>query len=253
MNLDISKIEFSRNDLRRGIKIPKALSEELAEDVGFHIGDGYMKSRKNEKGVEIKYDFVYAGHINDDLEYFKSILIPRKKSLFNFNEMKIDSIIATNSIRIRPRSKAVFYFFRDVLDVKESPKDTIKVPKWILENKKFQVAFLRGIMDSDGCFTVKRKNYPTISINGKSEKLIKSIGKMLNNFGINHCLYEVNPYEKRTSKYYKKYCIDISGSNAIKWVNTIGFNNPKHIRKYNKWAETDSNHRFPAVSSSKIF
>ncbi|MBI4894896.1 MAG: hypothetical protein HY831_00225 [Candidatus Aenigmarchaeota archaeon] len=61
MNLDLSNVEFSKNDLRRRIRIPEILSEELAEDVGFHIGDGYMRSRKNKNDNEIKYDFDYAG------------------------------------------------------------------------------------------------------------------------------------------------------------------------------------------------
>ena len=39
------KTDMSKNDLKRGIKLPDKITSDLAEDVGFHIGDGYMKKR----------------------------------------------------------------------------------------------------------------------------------------------------------------------------------------------------------------
>ena len=40
MKFDLSKVEFSRNDLRLEIKVPKKLTKELAYYIGIHVGDG---------------------------------------------------------------------------------------------------------------------------------------------------------------------------------------------------------------------
>jgi hypothetical protein len=39
---DISEIPFSRQDRLRNITLPTFLSEQLAEEIGIHIGDGFM-------------------------------------------------------------------------------------------------------------------------------------------------------------------------------------------------------------------
>lgn len=38
--LNLENIEFSKNDLKRGIKIPEVLDEELSYISGFLAGDG---------------------------------------------------------------------------------------------------------------------------------------------------------------------------------------------------------------------
>jgi len=40
----------------------------LAEDVGFHVGDGHMGIYPNRKGV--RYDFTYSGDAEKDKDYF---------------------------------------------------------------------------------------------------------------------------------------------------------------------------------------
>jgi hypothetical protein len=37
MRLDISKINFSKLDIKRGLKLPQEMSEALAEDIGISI------------------------------------------------------------------------------------------------------------------------------------------------------------------------------------------------------------------------
>ena len=47
IELDISSIELSRKDVKKGIKLPAFLTSELAEDIGIHIGDGCMNIYPN--------------------------------------------------------------------------------------------------------------------------------------------------------------------------------------------------------------
>ena len=151
---NVPRIEFSRNDLRRKITIPNRLTPELAEDIGFHIGDGYMKNRIS-KGI-VHYDFAYSGNYPDDLPYFRDILIPRKRALFNFDNMKIKKQ-KSNSIVLKLQSKAVFLFYKNNLSIQESLKTDIEIPKWIFSSIDFQKAILRGLIDSDGSFRIVKK------------------------------------------------------------------------------------------------
>src|SRR4030067_817853 len=129
MKLDTSKVQFSGNDRRRGVRIPIKVTADLAEDVGFHIGDGYMKERTTSSSHN--YNFVYAGNSEDDKNYFENVLIPRKKRLFNidayYKNYNNPRNKAKKSIELVFNSKAVLTFYRDVLNVKQSPKINVKI------------------------------------------------------------------------------------------------------------------------------
>ena len=49
MIFNLSKIEFSRNDIKLNIKFPKKLNRKLAYLLGIQIGDGYLKRDKKKK------------------------------------------------------------------------------------------------------------------------------------------------------------------------------------------------------------
>jgi intein/homing endonuclease len=231
MDLDISKIEFSRNDIKRNLKLPKELNSELAEDVGFHIGDGYMKNRKG-KGF-VKYEFVYSGDYFKDINYFKEILLPRKRSLFNLSDIELKNR-RPHELFLRVQSKALFLFYKNILNVRESPKKDIKIPDWIFSSLEYKKAFLRGLMDSDGCIRYVKNNYPIIHFQFQGNNLIKGIGKILNNIGISFCSFSRRDLDKRTGKLHANHRLQISGrKNLKKWMDNIGFNNKKHIERYN--------------------
>ena len=232
MLLDLSEVELSKNDLKREIKLPKIFTLELAEDVGFHIGDGYMKKVKDNFGVH--YKFEYAGDFRKDLSYFENVLIPRKKLLFNLDKIKVKNF-KLNNLSFRFHSKGLYLFYKDVLKVKESPKKDIDIPKWIFKSLGFQKAFLRGIMDSDGCFRTVKKNYPLIDATSQSKGLIRDLGLILNNLKIPFSSYYVKRFDKRTDKIYTQYRVQISGRNNVpKFMKLVGFNNLKHIQRYNE-------------------
>ena len=239
MIIDVSKIKFSKNDILRKIKLPTKLTPELAEDVGFHIGDGYMKRRKDKWGTH--YTFVYSGDYSKDLPYFKNIFLKRKKTIFNLDNLKIENP-RTNEIFLRFQSKALFLFYKNVLNVQESPKKDIRIPKWIFNSLVFQRAFLRGLMDSDGCIRFVKKNYPIIEIESQSRVLVNGINKILKKLEISFSSFKIETFDRRTDKIYTKYRAQISGrKNAKKWMELIGSNNKKHKDKYEKWVRSDLN------------
>jgi len=246
MNLDTSQIEFSHKDRLRKIKLPKKLNSLLAEDLGFHIGDGHMSIQMSNEGYK-RYGFNYSGDKRYDKEYFNNILIKRKNRLFNIS-CKSRNYKYKNEIICTFNSKAILQFFNKIFCVPLNKKDNISIPKIILNsNKKVKAAFLRGLFDSDGSLCLKnRKNniYPTINLTSKSKRLIANTLRLLNEFKFSVTSYNRDRYDKRTFKRYKQSCLDINGANMVKkWMKDIRFNNKKHLIKYYKWAQGESNSR----------
>ena len=220
--------------MQRQITIPEVFSVELAEDVGFHIGDGYMKKRIDSFGVH--YDFVYAGNNPDDLRYFQDVLIPRKKSIFNLQNLKILNHKKKNALMLKFHSREIFLFYKNILEVQESPKINIKIPKWIFQSTELQAAVIRGLFDSDGNFKVVKKGYSMISFTSQSTFLAEDVKAILISLGIPVSCYKIQGIDKRTQKNYSKFCVQISGKKNIeKWMNSVGFSNPKHLEKYHNW------------------
>jgi len=91
MKFTISKIKFSTADLKKNIILPKESSLELAEETGWHIGDGSMNFYGN-KGL-----FQLRGHILDDKDHYFSRVKDIYKRLYNLEinmrEMKSTGVI----------------------------------------------------------------------------------------------------------------------------------------------------------------
>lgn len=239
--INLSKVIFSHNDKKRSIVLPDNFTPELAEDVGFHIGDGYMKNRVEKTGIH--YEFAYSGNYPEDIDYFKNILIPRKHVLFNLTNLEIKKE-KKNAIILKIRSKAIFLYYRDILKVKESPKTDIEIPKWVYSSLELQKSVFRGLIDSDGNFRIVKKGYPIIDLQVQSQHVVEGMGKILKTLEIPFSSFRIKQLDKRSGKICIKFRIQISGrKNVTKWISLVGFNNPKHIRKYDKWVEADSNRR----------
>jgi len=241
MQIDISKVEFSRKDIIKGTKIPTELSAELAEDVGYHIGDGYMKNITGKQGLRHGYLFCYSGHLIDDRDYIFNVLIPRKEKLFNLNKYRIDTRCGRKSLDIRFDSKAMYTFYRHSLQVQQSPKTNITVPTWVFNSNGMKTAFLRGLLDADGClkFLKKHKNrkyYPMICYATQSKPLLEDVAHILTSLEIKYCSFEESQFDKRNGKTYTKHVININGAKRlISWMKKVGFSNSKHTNKFKMW------------------
>lgn len=240
--LDISKIEFSQSDIKRKIKIPTKITEELAELIGIITGDGHLVYLdKNYKYIQYHLDI--SGHLIDDLDYYEKIVEPMFIKLFRIRLRFVRQRI--NELKIGLDSKAISTFFYKILNLPIGNKTLrTSIPDYIknAKNNNIKIAFIRGLADTDFSICFKRKYkrlhyYPVIRCHIRSKRLIKQLSESLKKFGFNFCaLYDQKEYDPRSDKYIIEHSIDINGvTNVEKWMKLIGFNNPKHITKYQIW------------------
>ncbi len=237
MEFDLSKIEFSKNDIRDKIRIPNSLNEELAYFLGFHVGDGYMKIERRKGRVD--YRLQYAGHHENEFQWYIDHIKPLIKNIFNKNvEVRKTT---TGTVKIEFRSKAIVSFLRECCQIPFSPKKNIVVPKIVqTSQKEIKSHFLRGLADTDFSLVFKnRGRRPTISHNTDSETLHNSVKETLVDLGFT--FYSTTYPREREGTKLRTYCIEINGKKKLKqWIEAIGFSNYNTITRFKVWKKTGS-------------
>ena len=83
MNFDLTKVEFSKRDLQKSIKIPKMLTPDLAEIIGPHIGDGHLGYKKDKYGYVIQL----MGNPKTEKLHYDKYISKLWKSVFNIDKI----------------------------------------------------------------------------------------------------------------------------------------------------------------------
>ncbi len=223
LNLDCSKIEYSRYDISRKIKFPTKMSEDLAEEIGMHLGDGFLSS--------YRYDYRLKGNPADEREYYNNYIKPLYKKLYNLD---IFPKKYEYSFGFEIRSKALWQFKSKVLGIRTGDKNEIYIPELLkINNLPILCSFIRGLFDTDGCLYFRsnygyKKYYPTITLNLASPKLIKDVGEILSMLGFQPNIY-----------FYKKYStIRLNGINSLtRYEKLIGWRSEKNLKRIQNWKD----------------
>ena len=108
-------------------------------------------------------------------------------------------------------------------------KQQVDIPDWIKRNKKYKIACVRGLIDTDGCifthcYKVNGKwySYKKIAFRSFSKPLIFSVFKILNDCGINSRMAQENDLRIDSTADVKRY------------FELIGSHNQKHLKRYKK-------------------
>jgi len=217
-------------------KFPKEISEELAEETGWHIGDGSMNYYQNGKKMMGLYQL--RGHIEDDRPHYIQRIKPIFKSLYGVDI----------SLREMPSTR-VFGFqiwndelvkFKQKLGLEIGPKLNVKIPNIFLTNEKLKISVVRGIFDTDGCVYLEKKNnklYPRMEIKTISFSLAEQLKSLFNDLSLRATMYE----EKMQRLGNKKisYAVVIRGEEMFhKFMKIISPQNPKHLAKYNLFEQS---------------
>jgi hypothetical protein len=183
------------------IKKPK-FSKELAEFTGIMLGDG---------GVS-QYQIYITLHLKDDKEYsdFVSRMIKR---LFNV-PVHVFGRKDDSTIRLVVSRRGLVDFCRERIGLKigNKIKQQVDIPSWIKQNKRYSVACLRGLMDTDGClFDHKYKvggrlyKYKKLSFTSYSRPLRQSVFDILENNGFRPRLAQKNDVRLDRAEDVKRY------------------------------------------------
>lgn len=150
-------------------------SEELAEFVGILLGDG---------GITRTQITIYLSSITDQkyshyVEKLIFTLFGLHSSSTNDHEKHVLRI-SISGINV------VKYLVQKGLKVGNKVKLQVGIPLWIKSNKRYVKACIRGLIDTDGCFTIHRYSvngrkylYPKIVFSNKSEPILDFVNKEL--------------------------------------------------------------------------
>lgn len=233
--MPFEKCEFSRNDIRKQIVVPKFISVELAELVGILIGDGHVAIEREKSNKAVGYRVGVSANADTDSEYIFGHVLPLFKKLFNAKPYVRRR--RGRELEIMFSSKVMTTYFINTFQIPNN-KSNVDVPDVIkLSNEEHVIAFLRGLFDTDGSLSIKKKYrnsayYPVINFSTKSPNLFESVKTILKTRGFVFSANARNKPDKRNGKVYRFYQLDISGELSFqKWIEEIGFNNPKNLEK----------------------
>lgn len=222
LNLFFDPIKFPANikpswqDIKRRIKVPGEMTEKLAEETGIHIGDGCLHIFKEKDTFHYRYSI--SGNLTDEYIYHKEHIANLMEEIYNIDPCLIKRK-DKNCIESSYKSRVLAEFKNKILDLPIGNKTSIRIPKQILKDKKFQKRCVVGILDTD--FNISS----SLAITGKMNNLyvIKDMQKILKENNI--------PHKCRMYNKYGRFYIRKKGS--IKIIEEWKLNNVKHTSKYN--------------------
>ncbi len=219
------------------INIPE-INEELAYLCGVLVGDGHIGIR------EAKYEYLVncGGNPKDEKEFYDSVVAPLFKKLFNIDVSP--KLMSTNRIYgINIWSKNLVNFLLNDVGLTKSPKNNLRVPKIFYNDKKLLFSFIKGVSDTDFSFKLRKGHYPIITGCSKSRSLMEDISNILEENGFK--VAKTFDYKVNDSRLIKGYNIinllDLNGHNNFsKWIELIGTNQPKNLKKIDIWREINT-------------
>ncbi|MFH0839531.1 MAG: LAGLIDADG family homing endonuclease [Candidatus Omnitrophota bacterium] len=207
---------------RKKIKYPKK-SAALAEFIGIMLGDG---------GMGNGYQFKISFNRKADVEYADYIQRLIRRLFGVSSTVKIREKYGSGDIIVSGRNLVEFLIG---CGIKEGNKVTgrIDIPQWIKSSKKYKIACLRGLIDTDGCFyshsyIVNGKNYKYLKMcfTSYSAPLLKSVTAILEDIGLR---------PKNTAK-NRVYLYSLDQLN--KYFKKVGSSNPRYSNIYNNFCKS---------------
>lgn len=236
MEFDLSKIKLSYYDIKRGLVLPSAPSEELAEFIGILAGDGHVSFNTNKNNISI------TGDSRLDVEYLKYVKSVIEQ-LFNL-KMNIFVKKRQNTALIKFESKGIVNFLRSVGYYKHNSRN-IRIPDWITENENYLLNTIKGLADTDFSLMIYKNRkvypyYPIISIGLADKEFTILISNFLVKQGFNtNLIFDDSVLDKRSGKIWSKTTLRLSGrQNLDLWMNLIGFRNQRHLNKYQEYIKS---------------
>lgn len=213
-------LKYPRKSHRKTINYPLE-SPKLAEFLGIVFGDG---------GINNNWQLVISLNSISDLEYSKYLenLI---KELFDIRVYSRKRPNQNTQVLVCSSTNLLDFLVSKGAVRGNKIKQKINLPDWIKDNKIYEKAFVRGLVDTDGCLYIHKhriKSIPYKNIGfcftSKSELLIKSVADILSVNGI-------KPYITDNNSRIYLY----SAKSVVKYLSIFGSSNPRILKKYDEW------------------
>ena len=213
-------MKYPQKSHRKNISIPNE-NNDLAELMGIIAGDG---------GINNNWQLVISLNYIKDFHYsiYGASLLEK---LFNINAARRKRPNQNTLVVVCSSTNLVNYLISKGAVKGNKITQNINIPSWITKRNNFKKAFVRGLVDTDGCLYIHKhcvngKTYLNIGFcfTSLSNKLLLSVARILSEFGI-------KPYIKDDNHRIYLY----SKSNVIKYLSVFGSSNPRIYQKYADW------------------
>jgi hypothetical protein len=153
---------------------PLRQNGDLAELIGVILGDGHIGKFPRTESLTIASNANNLGFI----KRYANLL----SKLFNTKASRSYSGKFTNCVRIRIYQKKISE--RLNIPAGSRKKQNIKIPLWILQNKKYLVRYLRGLYEAEGSFCTHRPTYTyKLLFSNRNKSLLKNVFRALKILG----------------------------------------------------------------------
>lgn len=237
LNLDSENFVKAQTKANSGLFLPKKLTKELAQIIGYLAGDGSFEKER-----------ISFSEQNKELaEYYKK----KGSGFFNANN-STQFRVNKGYYQIRIYGKPIVKFIQKNFPEIKKARDS-EIPMKILKSENEALAaFIKGFYDAEGYVTNKRG----IGLGINNKKMAEQLRLSLLRFGIIASLYEYNnkrnPYSNNP-----RFTVDISDNESLElFSKSIGFSLKEKKEKLQKLIkgrkQIRSNVRQMFVSGKKI-
>ena len=239
-----------KSEQHQQMNLPEKWSTELADYLGWLIGDGCFSVGG--------FSTIYGGQ--EDQEH----VLPRhQKFLTEINGGRVPKVAvqANGTQQLRVTRHALIRFI-EALGMKRVTAPDKDIPTAIFEAPpEVQAAFLRSLFDADGCVVLGQVEKGTryVGLYSRSEDLLQNVQRLLSAFGVRSRIYtEKRRARKGSFTYTRKdgtyveyesdtgFDLRISGSSIRDFHSRIGFTLPSKAAKLQEAVS----HEFYSVDES---
>ena len=203
--------------VRKKINYPQK-SSKLAELIGILIGDGGITNYQVRVTLNKETDKEYVLYV---VKIFEDLFHLNPTTREEKDEKVCEVVVSSRNL--------VEHLIKLGLKKGNKIKQQIDIPGWIKKNRKFKIACLRGLVDTDGCFyidihRIKTKHYfnPGIDFTTYSFPLFLSVKKILEDLSYHPTGEKEHVRLRRENE-------------IIRYFEEIGSNNTKHVLKFSNF------------------
>jgi len=203
------------------------MNESEALLLGIILGDGCVgKYGKHQYRIQV------SGHSIDDKAFLLTVVKPLFKRIFG-RDVKIYKRKLSKTTDLVLYSKDAFEALNRYLNIQEINEKGVFIADAFLNEHRAMKGIIAGFFATDGSVVITDNNgttYPRVEFQNVSYKILKQVQDFLLKLGMKGGLYKMD------REHGTVYRLQYNGkTNLLKFKNGIGFINPKHELKFDKY------------------